>query len=71
MKTRLKVIRESSLKQKLWKEFLIGSKVIYRKLVDSEEIPLHVSISLACFGDTSGWISKFAPFDEKGIKQEK
>lgn len=28
--------------------------------VETEEIPGHVSISVGCFGDTGGWLSRFA-----------
>lgn len=30
------------------------------KTIDSEEIPMHVIISLATYGDSGGWRSKFA-----------
>jgi len=29
------------------------------KTIDREEVPAHVKISLGCFGDTGGWVSKF------------
>lgn len=28
--------------------------------VETEEVPAHVAISLACLGDTGGWTSRFA-----------
>ena len=31
-------------------------------VLDEEEVPSHVKISQGCFGDTGGWISKFAKF---------
>jgi hypothetical protein len=31
----------------------------YREILDTEIIPDHVLISLGCFGDTGGWLSKF------------
>ncbi len=30
------------------------------KTIDREEVPAHVRISQACFGDTGGWMSKFS-----------
>lgn len=29
-------------------------------VLDTEEVPQHVMISLGCFGDTGGWTSKWA-----------
>jgi len=34
--------------------------------IDEEEVPPHVMISLGCFGDTGGWVSKFAKFGRFG-----
>ena len=34
--------------------------------LDEEEVPSHVKISLGCFGDTGGWVSKFAKFGTFG-----
>lgn len=28
--------------------------------LDQEEVPAHVKISMGAFGDTGGWVSKFA-----------
>jgi len=42
------------------------------KTIDEEEIPLRVRISMGCFGDTGGWVSKFSPlgnFERDGIIQ--
>ena len=36
------------------------------KVLDEEEAPRHVCISNVCFGDTGGWLSKFAPFNRDG-----
>jgi hypothetical protein len=35
-------------------------------VVDQEEVPDHVKISLGCYGDTGGWVSKFASLGEFG-----
>lgn len=29
------------------------------QVIDEEEVPSHVRISIGCFGDTGGWTSKF------------
>ena len=44
------------------------------KTIDSEEVPAHVIISNMCFGDTGGWLSKFAhlgKFGRDGIIRER
>lgn len=46
--------------QHLYRETLRGDKVVRREILDSEEIPQHVLISLGCFGDTGGWQHKWA-----------
>jgi len=58
--------------QELRKEWLLFGIVIWSVVLDSEDVPSYVEISNACFGDTSGWASKFAskygPFGRDGIK---
>jgi hypothetical protein len=34
--------------------------------VDEEEVPAHVKISLGAYGDTGGWVSKFAKIGSFG-----
>jgi len=36
-------------------------KILDRRVLDTEIVPNDVSISVGCFGDTGGWMSKFAP----------
>lgn len=36
------------------------------KTIDREEVPAHVSISLAALGDNGGWVSKFAKYGTFG-----
>lgn len=38
----------------------IQGTIVERMVLDTEEVPEHVMISLGCFGDTGGWRSKFA-----------
>lgn len=73
MQTRLRVVgRRRSMTddryQELRKEWLLFGIVIWSVVLDSEEVPLFVILSNACFGDTGGWVSKFAPFDSNGVK---
>ncbi len=42
---------------------------LWYTVLDSEEVPQYVFLSDACFGDTSGWVSKFAPFPPDGWKE--
>lgn len=34
--------------------------------IDREEVPADVKISMGCFGDTGGWVSKFVVFGTFG-----
>lgn len=34
--------------------------------VDEEEVPGHVKISMGAYGDTGGWVSKFAAYGTFG-----
>lgn len=34
--------------------------------VDEEEVPSHVKISMGAYGDTGGWVSKFAKIGSFG-----
>lgn len=36
--------------------------LIWRRVLDTEQVPEHVLISLGAVGDTGGWKSKFAEF---------
>jgi hypothetical protein len=36
--------------------------------IDEESVPGGITALSACGGDLSGWESKFAPFDARGIK---
>jgi hypothetical protein len=58
-----------------WKSFQVLYKYYYflgikffKQELDREDIPRHVIISNACFGDCSGWKSKFMPFNDGGWK---
>lgn len=33
-----------------------------KKILDTIEVPQHVMISMACYGDTGGWVSPFAEY---------
>lgn len=44
---------------------------IFLWTLDTEEVPGHVDLCWRCFGDTGGWVSKFAPFDRRGWKENK
>lgn len=66
MKQRIRVVRTSISEQSLVKEWLFKNIVVFKKTLDSEDIPEHVLNMLSCFGDAGGWISKFAPFDKNG-----
>lgn len=68
MQIRKRVIRKDRQTQALVKEWLICGRVVYRKTLDTEYIPGHVIICLTCLRDTGLWVSKFAPFDENGVK---
>lgn len=69
MKTKYRVLRYSNDYQILYKYWFLLGFVIWRKEIAIEQIPSFVSISCACFGDTSGWVSRFAPFDKDGWKR--
>lgn len=43
--------------KRTWKWF--GVK---REVIERERIPDHVIISLGCFGDTGGWMSRFKDY---------
>lgn len=47
-------------------ELVLVNCVIWRNLLDYEKVPNCVAISQGCFGDTEGFVSKFAPFDKNG-----
>jgi hypothetical protein len=36
--------------------------------IDDETVPGGIAALSACGGDLSGWTSKFAPFDARGMK---
>lgn len=58
------VIRE----QYLHKEVVLFSRfVIWNTIIDKEYVPVYAWAGAACFGDTCGWKSKFAPFEKDGI----
>ena len=46
--------------QDLVEEYRWRGVLIWRRVLDTEQVPDHVLISLRAFGDTGGWVSKFA-----------
>jgi hypothetical protein len=48
--------------QKKVKEYLIGKFVFYRQVLDEERIPDWWLVQVGCYGDRSGWQSKFADY---------
>ena len=54
--------------QILFRYYYIFGIKFWTKQLDREDIPSYVVISNGCFGDTSGWKSKFAPFPLNGWK---
>lgn len=67
--TRERIVRKAVNAQVLRREWLLFGLVVWYRTIDREEIPAHVPLVKACFGDTGGWVSKFAPFDERGVRQ--
>jgi hypothetical protein len=67
MKSRLRVLRRGC-EQRLVKEWVLFGVPVARITKDREDIPQHVPLLVGCFGDTGGWVSKFAPFNRRGIK---
>lgn len=60
---------ETWCEQKLWREWLLWGRVLFRWEIDHETVPVYAWAGSACLGDTCGWVSKFAPFNSKGVKQ--
>lgn len=56
--------------QRLVKRWKVGPLTVWRKNLGEEEVPGYVEISVGAFGDTSGWVSRFAPFDRDGRKPQ-
>ena len=54
--------------QELTRVYYLWGIRIWTKVLDKEEVPQYAVISNACFGDLSGWYSKFAPFGPGGWK---
>lgn len=54
----------------LVRETMFLGLVIRRLILDSEHVPGCAIISNGCFGDTGGFVSKFAPFDKYGNIQK-
>jgi hypothetical protein len=53
--------------QKLYRQLMLHGKVVFQWEIDHEIVPVYAWTGSACFGDTCGWVSKFAPFDEYGV----
>lgn len=47
-------------------QFLQRKAWIGWKTIDFEVVPDHALISLGCFGDTGGWVSKFTKYGDFG-----
>lgn len=47
--------------QYLIRKIKVLGVTIWKNRVDQEIIPNHVVISMGCYGDSNGWVSKFAP----------
>lgn len=57
----LRIVRYSSKEDWSGRQHLQRrNKLGIWETVDTEEVPNHVGISLACFGDNGGWKSKWA-----------
>jgi hypothetical protein len=54
--------------QILYKYYYIFGIKFFQVELDKEDIPSYALIARACFGDTSGWRSKFMPFESNGWK---
>jgi hypothetical protein len=67
VEVRFRVIRQSLEQQSLRKEWLLFGLVVWFRTIDTEDVPSFARIGWACFGDTCGWVSRFAPFDSHGI----
>jgi hypothetical protein len=52
--------------QVLYRYYYIFGIKIFKLELDCEDIPSHVVIGFCCFGDSSGWKSKFMPFGKGG-----
>jgi len=71
--TRLRVMRYNyrndwKAVQILLKYYYIFGFKFFEVELDREDVPRHVVLANACFGDTSGWTSKFMPFEKGGWK---
>jgi len=71
MKTRLRVLAFGGNErwQELRREYLVAGVPVWYEVLDREDVPSFAWIGDACFGDTCGWVSKFAPFEKDGIKK--
>lgn len=52
---------------RLVRETVIYGFVVWRTILDTELVPSCAVISNMCFGDTGGFVSRFAPFDRHGF----